>query len=449
MEPFDLALEGGRVATEWAVCDANVYVRDGKIAAVVGHPLRLPSRDTFDASGLVVMPGVIDAHTHFRTSTGHCDDFETLTKSAAYGGVTTTLAFIMGMNAGTEGFAERVERYVKAAERDAWTDYAFHAGLAAEPDALAVLDRVVALGIRSFKMFMTYRSRGMMVDDGFMYAAMGRVRALGGIAMVHAETGDVIDALASTEEVARLDDEVDRLLAARPAWVEIEAVRRALELAARTDCPVYLVHLSSDRSVRDVIRARARGVTAFAETCPQYLNLSTNDFHRLGGLAKIAPPLRTDEGREKLLDVVMEGLVDVVASDHSPYSINDKAGRLEDAPWGAPGTETMIGATWRAISSRGADVCSLVRLVSSNPARIFGLYPQKGCIAPGSDADLTVLDLQGRTEVIGEGQHNRSGYSVYDTWELPLRVRATFLRGLPLFDGVNIAKERFGKPVLG
>jgi dihydroorotase-like cyclic amidohydrolase len=224
--------------------------------------------------------------------------------------------------------------------------------------------------------------------------------------------------------------------------VEAEATRRALALAAKAGCAVYFVHVSTDEAMRAIRLARAHGQPVFAETCPQYLNLTVDDFIRLGGLAKIAPPLRGESDRAALLQTTLRGEINVIGSDHAPYTVADKQGDLWAAPFGAPGTETLLAMTYRALAAAGADVCALARLLAAEPARIFGLYPHKGLIAVGSDADLTLVDFAAETVVDGAAQHNTSGYSPYDGLPAPLRVAGSFLRGQPLLrDGALVATQ--------
>jgi dihydropyrimidinase len=442
MVPYDLAVQNGTVVNEHGAARLDVYVRAGKIAVLAEPTEQWPARSVVDATGLHVLPGIIDAHTHFRTFTKHSDAFADMSRSAAYGGVTTVIAFIMGMNATELRPRERVAHFLEETSAGAPTDFAFHAAIADEPGTLEDIPVLAQMGVNSFKMFMAYRARRMMVDDGFMWRAMHTIQAAGGTVMVHAEAGDVCDALEVELQAAPNGRDAGSVAASRPPWVEAEATRRALALAEKAGCAVYFVHVSTDEAMGVIRLARARGQHIFAETCPQYLNLTVEDFARLGGLAKIAPPLRSESDQAALLRTTLRGEINVIGSDHAPYTVADKQGDLWAAPFGAPGTETLLAMTYRALAAAGGDVCALARLLAAEPARIFGLYPRKGLIAVGSDADLTLVDFAAETVVDGSAQHNTSGYSPYDGLATPLRVVGSFLRGQPLLrDGALVATQ--------
>lgn len=444
MVGYDLGLVGGIVVDEAGMYAADVYVKDARVEALVNPGATLPSDQVIDASGLHILPGLIDSHTHFRTFSKHCDAFSDMARSAAHGGITTVIAHVMGMNATDRGLLERVEHFLGEIEGTAATDYALHAGLADERGALDEIPSVIQLGVTSFKMFMAYRARGLMVTDGFMLQAMRRIHAAGGVAMIHAEAGDVADAL-ELDLKQSAEDDLEAVAASRPPWVEAEATRRALVLAERAGCSPYFVHVSSPEAMAEILAARASGQRVYAETCPQYLNLHHGDFIRLQGKAKVAPPLRDDARRARMLEAALTGSIDVIGSDHAPYRAEDKAGDLWAAPMGAPGTETLAVMTARALGSDvGPDLTALVRLVSAQPARIFGLYPRKGAIMVGSDADFTLVDTASGSTVDGEKQHNLSGYSVYDGLSSPIRIVASFLRGQPLLTDSGLSTESGG-----
>ncbi|MFI6956588.1 amidohydrolase family protein [Nocardia sp. NPDC050408] len=442
-ETFDLVIRGGTVVNEYAAIRADVYISDGHIAALADPDAApLPATEVVDATGLHVLPGIIDAHTHFRTLTKHSDNFAQMARSAAYGGITTVLAFIMGMKVSPMRPLERAEMFVQEAAGGAAVDYGFHLAITDEPNTLEDLPKLVDMGISSFKMFMAYRARGMQIDDGMMLEAMQTIHALGGQPMIHAEAGDLADKL---EAGLKCKQTVRALADGRPAWVEAEATRRALLIAEKAGSVPYFVHVSCGEALAEIGIARARGQNVIVESCPQYLNLSVDDFERLGVLAKIAPPLRERGQQEAMVAAILAGQVQVVGSDHAPYTAADK--QLDDVwavPMGAPGTETLIVSTWRAIHQAGGDICELVRVLSAEPSRIFGMYPSKGVVAVGSLADLTLVDLRAETVVDGKTQHNTSGYSVYEGLRSPLAVHSSFLRGRPLLRGGELVSEDLG-----
>lgn len=439
----DLAIRGGTVVHEHASARADVYVTDGRVAALVDPAgIPLPARTEVDASGLHVLPGVIDGHVHFRTLSKHSDNFEEMTRSAAYGGVTTVIAHIMGMKASDLRPVDRAGKFLDEAREGASTDYGFHLAITDEPGTLEDIPEIVKLGVSSFKMFMAYRARGLQIDDGTMLAAMQVIERAGGLVMIHAEAGDLADRL---EQEQKSEQSVRALANGRPPWIEAEATRRALVIAEKAGTRPYFVHVSCTDALREIAEARARGQQVTAETCPQYLNLSVDDFVRLGGLAKIAPPLREAGESAAMVAATLAGQVQVVASDHSPYTASDK--QLDDVwavPMGAPGTETLVTATWRALRAGGGDIRQLVRTLCAEPARALGLYPTKGVVAVGSDADLTIVDQQSETVVDGSQQHNTSGYSVYDGMLSPIEVKSSYLRGQPLLREGTLVSENLG-----
>jgi D-hydantoinase len=442
--PYDLVIRGGRIVGEHGTMLADVYVSEGAIGAIVepGNA-PLPARATADARGLHVLPGVIDAHTHFRTFSKHSDDFAQMARSAAFGGVTTVIAHIMGMNASPLRPLDRATTFLEEAQAGSAVDYAFHLAIANEPHTLEDIAGIVKLGINSFKMFMAYRARGMQIDDGLMLASMEAIRDAGGMVMVHAEAGDLADQL---EHDFRDQNTVLALADSRPTWIEAEATRRALVIAERAGTTPYFVHVSAADALLEITNARAEGQQVLVETCPQYLNLSVDDFVRLGPLAKIAPPLRGSEHVDAMLRAAVSGVVQVIASDHSPYTRADK--QLDDlwaVPMGAPGTETLLPATWFALQAQGASISDLVRVLCAEPARVFGLSDRKGTIEVGKDADFTLVDLDAETIIDGDAQHNTSGYSPYDGLHSPLRTVSTYLRGAALLKDGALAAEDGGR----
>lgn len=441
---YDLAVHGGTVVSEHGAIESDIYVSGGRIAVLADPGVGpLAARTQINAVGLHVLPGVIDAHVHFRTLSKHSDNFQQMSRSAAHGGVTTVIAHIMGMNAADLRPAERAVKFIDEADQGASTDYGFHLAITDEPGTLEDIPEISKMGVNSFKMFMAYRARGMQIDDGTMLAAMEVIHDAGGAVMVHAEAGDLADRL----ELERKGEQTVYALAqSRPPWIEAEATRRALVIAEKAGCGIYFVHVSCSEALRQIAIARSHGQAVTAETCPQYLNLSLDDFVRLGGLAKIAPPLRAAGDNTALVAAALAGDVQVVASDHSPYTAADK--QLDDlwaVPMGAPGTETLITATWRALQAGGGDICQLARVLCAEPARAFGLYPAKGAIAVASDADFTIVDLRSDTIIDGSKQHNTSGYSLYDGMVVPIRVKSSYLRGQPLLRGDALENESLGR----
>jgi dihydropyrimidinase len=440
-----VALPGGEAKTA-------IAIRRGRIAAI-GDADTLPSATRYiDATGKDIIPGAIDAHSHVGF-----DDWRSLSMCSAYGGLTTIVTFIGGASR-EEPLGETVRSHRDQVEREAFVDVAFHSFLFPRgDDAEAVLSGVetaVSLGVRSFKMFMAYPRDGMMCSDDFLFRAFRRLSGLGALPMVHAENGYLIDAIE------------DRLIAegkvgfeyyhdSRPPEAEAEAIERAGALAAVAGSPLYVVHLSTGIGLDAIRRRQQQGQRLWTETCPQYLALSNDDLLRRGAFAKIAPPLRRSENVEAMWRGLAEGWIPIVASDHSPHDpdlkrlASDNVFRLPDGrsvPFGMPGAETMVPVLYsEAVLKRGFPLSWLARVLSENPARLFGLYPRKGIIAPGADADLTVLDPQRTVTIAAENMHSRTGYTIYEGKVIQGWPVLTLLRGSVLLDdGVLKQPAGFG-----
>lgn len=443
---YDLRVVGGLVVDEHGSRPCNVYVRGGVVAAITAPEVLLPAQRHDDVSGMFVLPGVIDAHTHFRTYSAHCDDFGGLCMSASYGGITTLMAFVMGMGAPGTTLGQRIDHFMGEASGSAAIDYSFHAGLIEEENWLAGLEAAMGHGVMSFKMFMTYRDRGLMVGDDFMYRAMVEIAKRDGLAMVHAECGDIIDAL-GRRQLGGLS-KPSAYGVSRPSWTEAEAARRAVVLGDKAECPVYFVHVSSEEALVVLLEARQRGQRVYIETCPQYLNLTDEVMDAQGALAKIAPPLRSASDVSALRRGLVSGDIDVVGSDHAPYTRSQKGDpeHFDEAPVGAPGTETLLRMTAKAVVEVGGSLSDLVRLTCGNPARIFGLADRKGSITVGGDADFTVVDGSRSSVVDGSRQHSSSDYSLFDGLSAPVDVKASYVRGRKLMgDGGNLGAVAEGE----
>lgn len=432
--PVDLVLHGGRVALPGGVAETAIAVRGERIVAVGEADALPPAREYLDLSGKDVIPGAIDAHSHIGF-----DDWDSLSRSSAYGGLTTIVTFVGDRQ---HDVGETVREHRALVERDAVLDVAFHAYLFPRGDdpmtVLSGLAEGVAQGVRSYKMFMAYPRDGRMCGDDFLFRAFRELTALGALPMVHAENGPLIDALE------------ERLLAegktgfafyhdSRPPEAEAEAIERAAALAAVAGSPLYVVHLSTGLGL-DAIKARQRaGQRVWTETCPQYLTLSDEDLLRRGAFAKIAPPLRRPENVAAMWRGLTEGWIPVVASDHSPHDpalkalATENVFRLPDGrsvPFGMPGAETIVPLLYsEAVVRRGLPLAWLARVLSENPARLFGLHPRKGRIAPGADADLTVLDPARTATIAAANLHSKTGYTVYEGKEVRGWPVLTLLRG--------------------
>jgi dihydropyrimidinase len=400
---FDLVVRGGTVVTEAGPARADVGIRAGIIADVASS--LGPGARELDATGRLVLPGGIDAHCHVdqKSSSGlmTADDFFTAGVSAACGGTTTIIPFAAQHRGASLRAA--VEAYHERARPRAFVDYGFHL-IVSDPTPAVLHDELPALvaqGCPSLKVYMTYDA--LKVTDHQMLAIFEAARAARAIVMVHAENSD---AVAWTTARLLADGKTDPRYhpASRPAAAEGEATNRAIVLAEMAGADVFIVHVSCREALAPIAAARARGARVWAETCPQYLLLTAADMDHPGfDMARFvcSPPLRSPEDQRALWAALAGGALDLVASDHAPYRLRDPLGKMAHGehaaftkiPNGMPGLELRLPLLFsEGVRSRRITIEQFVALTSANPARIYGMYPRKGTIEPGSDADLAIWD---------------------------------------------------------
>lgn len=439
IKAFDILISGGLVVTGSSIQKADVGIRGEQIAAVESDLQQEEASRVIDASGKYIMPGVIDVHAH----PIYEDDIGGVSFTAAHGGTTTLIHFAYakpGMK-----LIDTIKQYKEAGARQSYLDFGIHGALFDAASQIEEIPSAFDLGVTSFKMFMTYAKLKWMTDDYYLTAAMDVIAECGGMAMVHAENGLATDYL-EDRSLKRGEDQKTVFLKTRPDYLEADGIFRALSIAAVTRCPLYIVHLSTARGVWPVEKAREEGQIVYVETCPQYLTLTNETLQRLGPLAKIGPPLRTEGDRLALWEAVQKGIVDVIASDHAP-----KAKRKDDpffeAPYGSPQAETMLTVTYdEGVNTGRIGPCKLVQLFSENPAKIFGLYPKKGTLQIGSDADLLVFDPDQIHTILHTTQHSRASYTLYEGRQCLGRPVLTIQRGRILIeDGQMKGKPGEGK----
>ncbi len=435
-------IENGTIVTAEGTRRADLWI-DGETIAAIGEPVAGDVDLVLDASGKLILPGGVDAHTHLDMPlddwVSSADDFASGTIAAAVGGTTTVIDY--ATQAHGRSLGEALETWHGKARDRAVIDYGFHMIVCdLSPGIEPELDAMVRAGVPSFKLFMAYPGR-LMLDDGAIFRVLLRARENGGLVCLHAENGHVIQVL------------VERALAAgrtapcehartRPARAEAEAVHRAAALAEIADAPVFIVHLSSAEALEEVERARARGVRIEAETCPQYLCLSDELYdqpHFAGARYVMSPPLRTRTSQEPLWRGLANGTIDTVATDHCPFSLADKelgAGDFSRIPNGAPGIETRLALLW-SLGVRPGKISPsrFVDVISTAPARIFGLYPRKGAIAVGSDADLVIWDPDRESTLSVATHHSRVDYCTYEGWKLVGLPATVLSRGQVIVEG--------------
>ncbi|MGH2596580.1 MAG: dihydropyrimidinase [Actinomycetota bacterium] len=420
-------IEGGTVVTATETTEADVVIEDEKVAAI-GRGMSVEADRVIDATGRYVMPGGVDVHTHMELPFGgsFCsDDFETGTRAAAFGGTTSIVDFAL-QDYG-EGLRQGLDRWFAKA-KNACTDYGFHMIVREVNDqVLKEMHELVGEGVTSFKLFMAYPGV-FMVDDASIFRAMRQAGKSGALIMMHAENGGPIDVL-----VRQFLDEgktapVNHGLT-RPAAMEGEAVHRVFRLAELADTPAYIVHLSSRDGLNALREARDRGQAAYAETCPHYLYLSQDDMAAPGfeGAKYVcSPPLRTADHQEELWTGLRGGDLSVVSTDHAPFNFTGQKDLGKDdfskIPNGLPSVEDRFTLLYGGVETGHIDLNRFVELVATAPAKMFGLYPRKGTIAPGSDADIVVFDANKERMISASTHHMRVDYSAYE---------GRVVRGLP------------------
>ena len=418
---YHLVIRGGTVVTATDQFPADVAITGGRIAAI-GSSLDRGAEE-IDGTGLLVLPGGVDVHTHLDVRVGgmtSVDDFESGTGAAACGGVTTICDYAWQQPGQT--IADTIETWKTKARGRAHIDYGFHVVLSeATPKRLAEIPDAVAAGYPSFKVFMI--SEFGLGDAGFL-RLLEAAAAAGAIVNVHAENGEMLNHAAA--RLFRQGKRDPRYFAeSRPPAAETEATRRAIAYAEFVDAEIYIVHLSCRGALEAVQEARARGRRVWAETRPIYLAL-TEERYRAGGVeaAKIvgAPPLRTAADQAALWDGLRRGDLQTIGSDNTSWSPSQKAAGLDDftrVPYGVPGLETEMRVIYsEGVSGGRISINTFVAAFSTNPARIFGLYPRKGTIAVGSDADLVLFDPK-RVEIVDERRlHSRAGYDPFNGFKV-------------------------------
>jgi dihydropyrimidinase len=414
-------VRNGRVVTASESYEADLYVDGGRIA-LVGQGLSLPADTVLDASGCLVLPGGIDAHTHLDMPAGpltSADDFETGTRAAAFGGTTTIIDFATPEPG--QSLLAAFETWRGKAEGKAVVDYGLHMAVRGLGETtLAEMARLTRdEGVTSFKLYLAYPGV-LQVDDATFFRALLGAREWGALVLVHAENGGVIDVLVK-RALARGETAPRHHALTRPPETEAEATARAISMAAMAGAPLHVVHLSCAAALAHVTAARDRGLPVSAETCPQYLFLSIADYDRPdfdGAKYVMSPPLREVADQEALWRGLAGGDLQVVATDHCPFTLADKAlGRSDFSkiPNGAPGIETRMMLLWDGgVRAGRIDAQRFVELTAAGPARLFGLWPRKGTLAVGSDADLVVWDPEREARLSVETLHMRVDYSPYE-----------------------------------
>jgi dihydropyrimidinase len=436
---MDTLIANGTLVTATDTRRANLLIRGERVAAVTSD--EPPADCVIDATGRLVLPGAIDVHTHLDMLLGRlvtADDFASGTMAALCGGTTTIIDFA-GQERGSS-LHDALERWREKADRRAVADYGAHVMITDVNDRVErEMDSLVASGIPSFKVFMAYPGR-LMLDDRGIFRVLRRARDNGALVMVHAENGLVIDELVS-RALAEGRGEPGAHALTRPPLTEGEAVQRAIALAELAGAPIYLVHLSTGEAMDAVERARRRGQAVYGETCPQYLLLTDQEYERPACEAAryvMSPPLRPAIAHSRLWAGLASGDLQVVATDHCPFQAGEKwpVADFSAIPNGAPGIETRVPLVYHAgVRTGRLSVTRFVELISTAPAKLFGLFPRKGTLAVGSDADVVVFDPDREVTLSARTHHMRVDYSLYEGWTVRGAIDTVLLRGRVVVEG--------------
>lgn len=436
-------IRGGLVITAADEIHADVLIEDGRIAALAAHGTEAAGHwsagRVIDATNRYVIPGGVDAHTHMEMPFGGtfaADTFETGTRAAAWGGTTTIVDF--AIQSVGRSLREGLDAWHGKADGRAAIDYGFHMIMSdVNEQSLKEMDLLVAEGITSFKLFMAYPGV-FYSDDGQILRAMQRAAGNGGLVMMHAENGIAIDvlveqALAEGRTDPRYHGEVRKTL------LEAEATHRAIQLARVAGSPLYVVHVSADEALAELAAARDKGLPVFGETCPQYLFLSTDnlaepDFE--GAKYVCSTPLRPREHQESLWRGLRTDDLQVVSTDHCPFCFTGQKdlgrGDFSKIPNGMPGVENRMDLLHQAVVDGRITRRRWIDIACAAPARMFGLYPKKGTIAPGADADIVIYDPHAEQIMSAETHHMNVDYSAYEGKHVTGRVETVLSRGVPV-----------------
>ena len=443
---FDTIIRNGTVVTAADTYIADVAIVDGKISAIGANLPAENAAKILDATGKLVLPGGIDVHTHLDMPFGgttSADDFETGTRAAAFGGTTTLIDFAIQYKG--QQLRQAFDTWMSKAASKAVCDYAFHCIVTdVSGGQLSEMNDLVHEGVTSFKLFMAYPGV-FMLDDGSIFKALQNTAKNGAMVCMHAENGSAIDVIVQ-QALAEGKKAPKYHALTRPTTAEAEAVGRAVALAEMAGAPIYIVHLSCNEALEKVREARDRGLPVYAETCPQYLYLSLENMDAPGfeGAKYVfTPPLREKWNQEKLWDGLKRDHLQVVSTDHCPFCFKEQKEMGKDdftkIPNGGPGVEHRMSLIYSGGVAGGRfSVNRFVELVSTTPAKLFGLYPRKGTIAVGSDADLVIFDPKRKHTISAATHHMRVDYSMFEGIEVTGTTDVVLSRGR-----VVVEKDKF------
>lgn len=443
---FELVVTGGTVVGADSVIEADIAVSDGIIVAVGRNLAARGAAVVIDAGGRHVLPGAIDSHVHFREpGYTHKEDWRTGTAAAAIGGVTTV--FEMPNTDPPTGTLEALCQKQAAAAHQAHVDYGIY-GLLDEHN-IAGIEALIAHGVAGFKCFMGNTFGNLPApSDGAMLEGFEILAQHGMRCVVHAENASIMSRRQARLEAAGRTDP-DAHLAARPEVCEIEAIGRAIVFAEWTGARLHIAHHSAQDSLYVVRAAKARGVDVTVETCPQYLLLDSRDVERLGGILRVNPPIRAPGHSAALWAALHDGTIDMIATDHAPHLPEEKTrASIWNCDCGFPGVETQMPIMLTEVNRGRMTICDYVRWSAVNPAKAWGLYPRKGVLQPGADADIAIVDLEREGVIDQAALQSRSKISPWHGRMVKGRPTDTIVRGrIVVRDGILVGEPGWGRPV--
>ena len=433
--PVDVLITGGTVVDGGRAEVGDLAVSDGKVVALNGLSGSSDAVQTVDATGSLVLPGLVDGHFHCAAASASpvADDMRQGTISAIHGGVTTVLVHVFG-NRG-QPLPEALAAFAAASGAQSVIDFGMHCGVRPEQDLIEQIPDVVAAGSRSFKFHLDYRKTGdgRMFDTDLLLAGMEQIASIGAVAIVHAEDGHVIDYL-ENKLSNRGESTPASFLATRPSIAEVMAIERVAALSRLSGCPVVFAHVSSADGAVRLAELQARQAGLHAETQPHYLVLTDDDLQKHGGMAKVGPPLRSSTDTAAVWEALRSGVVESISSDHVAYerATKESAGPdfLLDTPFGLPGVETMLAVAYtHGVAENRLSLTEMVALLSEAPARRFGIFPQKGSLRPGADADIVIFDPRPTWTARAADLHSAADFTPFEGWPFQGKVTSVFQRG--------------------
>lgn len=447
---YDKVIRNGMVVTPQGVIRGDVGITGEQIAAVGGQ---LEGAQVIDAGGHYVIPGVLDVHVHLELpfcGTVSADDYHSGTRAGARGGVTTVIDFAIPPAGGT--LQQAADIWLQKAKDKSIIDYTFHICITNYAQQKDQISDMVARGFTTFKEFMIYASEGWQSDDAAMYGTLEQMRDLGAMLLVHAESARVLDELIARYHTPELMQQYGARLHAmtRPNFIEAEAIQRAVTWCDVTGGQLYIVHMSTKEGADIIKAAQARGVPVLAETCVQYLVLDDSVFDEPDGhLYACCPQLKRPEDMERLWEGLKTGEVSVISTDTCTFTREQKAmweGDWTKIPMGMPGLETLLPLTYtHGVLADRLTIEEMCHKLSTNPALIMGLYPRKGAIQVGADADLAIIHPQKRIVVDPDTMEGGADWSPFEGWELAGFARTTLSRGTVIVDDYKVVDGHEGR----